>query len=258
VPAVWRDATWVLRVASAAGEWASEGGPGTARGDACDLRAEWGDVWQSTVVSRPARPRPPSQPPTRGTADARRQAPGAGGPIVSTQSGDAPVVRPASEPGAADASDPAESDLGGRPDVPRGESAVVVSGGGPGSVLPAGAGVAARVDPGFPAHAQGRGGGAPTPPALPRPDIPQRPRQRIPRRSLSPLFARGGDETEHDPRRGPRRERPHRIILPLAEGRWDSWATVSVGFGAPASSAELHAVLQPPQVTLSTGLSLPR
>jgi len=175
VSVVRRDATWVLRVASATGKSTSEGGPGTARGDACDLRAEWRDVWQSTVVSRSASPRPPCESPTGGTSDARRWPPGASGPSVSTQGRDASVVQPTSEPGAADSGYPAESDLGGRPDVSRGRIAVVVSGGSTGSVLTAGARMAARVDPGFPAHAQGPGGGAPTPAALPRGDIPQRP-----------------------------------------------------------------------------------
>jgi len=72
---------------------------------------------------------------------------------------------------------PAGSDLGGRPDVSGGRIAVVVSGGGTGSVLTAGARVAARVDPGFPTHAKGPGGGAPSPGPLPRIDIPQRPRE---------------------------------------------------------------------------------
>ena len=106
----------------------------------------------------------------------------------------------------------------------------------PGSVLASGAGVAARGDPGLrvtravlDAALRRR---RPT-----RPDLSQRPRQRVSGDDVSSALGRKRRAAEHDARRRAWGERAHGIVLPLAQGRRDPRAVVSDAWLTSAGSS---------------------
>jgi transposase len=106
-----RHAGGLLRVAPPARQCAHEAGPGVTRGDACDLRAQWRDLWESAD---------PSGPEGRGQRVSRRRierlmrASGWRARLVRVYrpSRDAPLVWATSKSRAADPRDGAQSDLG--------------------------------------------------------------------------------------------------------------------------------------------------
>ena len=119
--------------------------------------------------------------------------------------------------------------LGRRRYLSRRRRALVVLDRRPGPVLASGAGVAARGDPGLARDPSGAGRGASTAAPRRRPDLSQRPRQRVSGDAGPHVLGRERRAAEHDARRRAWGERAYGVVLPLTQGRRDPRAVVSDG-----------------------------